>query len=101
VIISYDLSMVGAARLGEYPARADAALAAGCDLLLVCNHREGAEAVLDHLVDYRSAASEARLMRLHGRGGLSPEALRATLAWQQAVAALAQVAPEETRELEV
>jgi beta-N-acetylhexosaminidase len=101
VIISDDLSMVGAARLGEYPARADAALAAGCDLLLVCNHREGAEAVLDHLVDYRSAASEARLMRLHGRGGLSPEALRATLAWQQAVAALAQVAPEETRELEV
>lgn len=100
-IISDDLSMAGAASLGDYPARADAALAAGCDLLLVCNHRAGAEAVLDHLVDYRSPVSEARLMRLHGRGGFAAEALRASSEWQQAVAALAALAPEETRELEV
>jgi beta-N-acetylhexosaminidase len=100
-IISDDLSMAGAASLGDYPARADAALAAGCDLLLVCNHRAGAEAVLDHLVDYRYPVSEARLMRLHGRGGLSAAALRASSEWQQAVTALAALAPEETRELEV
>jgi len=40
-------------------------------------------------------------MRLHGRGGQSAEALRASSAWQQAVTALAALAPEETRELEV
>ncbi len=100
-IISDDLSMVGAASLGDYPARADAALNAGCDLLLVCNHREGAEAVLDHLRDHKSPVSDARLMRLHGRGGSSLQALRATTKWQEAVAALGELAPEETRELEV
>lgn len=47
IIYSDDLSMVGASGMGSFPSRAKAALAAGCDRLLICNHREGVIEVLD------------------------------------------------------
>ncbi|PSJ45606.1 beta-N-acetylhexosaminidase [Zobellella endophytica] len=49
LVFSDDLTMEGAAVAGDYPERARLALAAGCDLLLACNHRAGAVRIIDSL----------------------------------------------------
>jgi beta-N-acetylhexosaminidase len=48
-IITDDLSMQGAAEFGDYNVRAEAAIDAGCDFLLVCNNRDGAIGVVTTL----------------------------------------------------
>lgn len=85
VIFSDDLSMGAAAHTGAYEQRADAALEAGCDMVLVCNNPEAAEAVLAHLRDYQNPAAQARLMRMHGRGRLSRASLHEDARWHRAV----------------
>jgi len=48
-MFSDDLTMAGAASVGDYGDRAEQALAAGCDAVLVCNNRDGALQVLQRL----------------------------------------------------
>jgi beta-N-acetylhexosaminidase len=69
VIFSDDLSMAAAGTAGDYAARAHAAIAAGCDMVLVCNQPEAADVVLQALRDYRSPRSLRRLQAMRaGRG---------------------------------
>ncbi|MHB1951362.1 MAG: beta-N-acetylhexosaminidase [Acidiferrobacteraceae bacterium] len=65
-VFSDDLSMAGAAVLGDMPERAEAALAAGCDLVLVCNDAAGAEKVIDRVRVARSTERQRRLAAMRG-----------------------------------
>lgn len=49
VIVSDDLNMEGAARVGDHVERTTQALNAGCDFALLCNNRPAATKVLDRL----------------------------------------------------
>jgi beta-N-acetylhexosaminidase len=65
MIFSDDLSMEGASVAGDIVARGEAALAAGCDMALVCNAPERAAELLEGL---RAAPlHEARAARMRGR----------------------------------
>jgi beta-N-acetylhexosaminidase len=99
LVFSDDLSMQGAAIAGDHVARAQAALEAGCDMVLVCNDRENAVRVAESLEDHANPVLMTRLMRLHGRKAPDMTELRASPRWQQAVAAVRGC--EENPELEL
>jgi beta-N-acetylhexosaminidase len=84
VIFSDDLDMAGAREAGAPPERARAALAAGCDMVLACNDRRAAVAILDNLRHPLDPVGQLRLIRLHGRGHLTVERLRRDPVWQRA-----------------
>ena len=54
IIFSDDLSMVAANVAGTYRDRAQLALEAGCDMILICNSRLGAIEVIDYLESFGS-----------------------------------------------
>lgn len=94
VIFSDDLSMAAAGHAGCYAERARAALRAGCDMVLVCNHPEGAHEVLDELTGYHDPVAQSRMARLHGRPARSMERLREDPRWRRAVELAAQLTAE-------
>ena len=100
-IFSDDLSMKGAAGLGDIVDRADASLQAGCDMFLVCNDRDAAIKVIDGLKPEVDPASNSRLLRLQGRNVSDSPAVRETPQWHQAAKAVESYGLKETLDLDM
>lgn len=64
VVFSDDLTMEGATVAGDILARAQAALGAGCDMVLVCNRPDMADDLLERLRFTPTPESVARIRRL-------------------------------------
>jgi beta-N-acetylhexosaminidase len=83
-----DLSMKATRDYGSMRERARRALGAGCDMVLVCNDRRGAEQAVLALNEHSSPLSLVRLARLHGTGRVTRESLQASEEWRTANTAL-------------
>jgi beta-N-acetylhexosaminidase len=88
LVFSDDLSMAGASTVGGPPERARAALAAGCDMVLLCNDPEGQKKLLDSLGNLPMTHPE-RLDRMRKKGGRD---LRKSVAYREAQEALTALA---------
>ncbi|ABI56676.1 beta-N-acetylhexosaminidase [Alkalilimnicola ehrlichii MLHE-1] len=100
-VFSDDLGMAAAAEAGPLPRRARAAMEAGCDMVLLCNHPEAVPAVLRHLPD-PDPVSDMRLVRLHGRPVVDNwRKLHRLTRWQEAVRRVRGQDPSPEGELEV
>ncbi len=85
IIFSDDLTMEGAAVMGSAAERAEQALNAGCDMLLVCNQRCAQEQVLDALPITQVGQATALLKRQQ----FSLSQLTRSAEWRSARQALA------------
>lgn len=71
-----DLSMGGAAVVGSYTERAQLALAAGCDILPVCNNRDAVLELLQSLPPHNDPIAEQRRCELRRKPAEQPDGAR-------------------------
>jgi beta-N-acetylhexosaminidase len=95
-VLTDDLSMAGAAVVGDTLSRVQHALTAGCDVVLVCNDRQACIDVVDGLQYEDDPISQLRRTRLHGRAQIDWDDLHGLDEWQFVSDAVARLdfAPE-------
>ena len=93
--------MAAADAAGEPLQRARAALQAGCDMILVCNHPRAARTVVEGLGTGTNPVSQARLIRLHGRGPAPGRDFQRDKRWQRASLLAASLCETPEGELNV
>jgi beta-N-acetylhexosaminidase len=91
-IFTDDLSMHAVAVGSSIVERCQRALAAGCDMLLVCNDPASRSQALAGLKAAPDPASQLRLVRMRGTERLSPAQLRDSQAWGSAQQLLTRLA---------
>jgi len=91
VVFSDDLSMAGAAGVGDFPERARLAQQAGCDMILVCNHPVAAGQVLEALPIIDDPVREQRLLAMQGRMQWQRSELLASAQWQRTATLIQQL----------
>lgn len=84
-IFSDDLSMRAAHGVGDFTERVNAALKAGCDMVLICNNEQGVDQVIQSIEGYENAVSQIRLARFHGRKPVTYAGLHNSRTWKRAV----------------
>src|SRR5579862_1380000 len=84
LVIADDLKMAAASAAGGLVERAERALGAGCDVLLACNDRPGAEQLVQELQVKPDPVAQLRLVRMRGHKHAGFENLAASPAWQSA-----------------
>lgn len=99
VVFSDDLSMEAACVAGGFGERAEAALNAGCDMALVCNHLDGAIEAANYIKGYSDPTSQLRLVRMHGTHDITWAELKENDHWQQTSAQI--IALNDSPELEM
>lgn len=82
-IFSDDLSMEGAVTMGNFSQRAELALQAGCDMVLVCNNPTAADEVLSNLPVTQNKRRQQRLSNMLAKQQLTREQLLKSEKWQQ------------------
>lgn len=90
-IFSDDLSMEGAAVVGDYANRVQYALDAGCDVALVCNHRDGAVQALEYLERCQYKSQFSTLERMRKRHFVQLTALQNNQRWLKAKSQIEEI----------
>ncbi len=97
-IFSDDLSMAGAQFAGDGIDRAKLALAAGCDMVLLCNDPRGQDSVLDALVDATDVAGQRRLLAMRGGFAIDRPALLRDSAWHRIAKQMSSIVDQGRRQ---
>ncbi|EJP29172.1 beta-L-N-acetylhexosaminidase [Haemophilus sputorum HK 2154] len=84
VIFSDDLGMKGAGFMGDFVARSEQAIQAGCDLLLLCNEPQGVVQVLDGLKYQPTKAQTERHLSLMKRKNIDWRTLESLSRYREA-----------------
>jgi len=100
-VFSDDLTMTAAHSVGGYKERAQLAMQAGCDMVIVCNSPEGQREVLDNLSELDNPVSHCRLIPLHGKFKHDLPTLQSSEQWQKAVELVNKIDPEPLLDMDI